>query len=89
MEYLDYKKIFYFRVNSGAFKTEKGGFYKMSTPGCPDIVCVVRGQFVGLEIKDIKGSLNANQIEFKKKLEAAGGIYLIVKSLDDIKELSS
>lgn len=87
MEYLKWKKVFHFRVNSGAVVGEYKGnrrFFKFSTPGCPDIIAVIKGKFVGLEIKDVKGKLNANQEAFKSELEKAGGKYLTVKSLDDV-----
>lgn len=84
LEYLTAKRIFHFRQNSGAFKTESGGFYRMGAVGCPDIICVVGGQFIGIEVKDIKGRLNENQVRFKEDLERAGGIYIVARSIDDI-----
>ena len=86
IEYLTYKGIFHYRNNSGAFKTESGGFYRMGMAGAPDIICVVEGVYVGLEIKDVKGKLNENQILFKERLEKAGGIYLVIRSIDEVIE---
>ena len=56
----------------------------MGTPGSPDIVCVIEGQFVGIEVKDEKGKLNPNQVAFKERLEAAGGKYVLARSVDDV-----
>ena len=68
LDFLRLKGIFHFRQNSGAFKTERGGFYRMGKSGAPDIVAVVNicyiGVYVALEIKDISGKLNDNQIKF-------------------------
>lgn len=85
IDYLRLKKIFHFRINSGAFKTEKGGFYKMvSVNGCPDIIAVVNGKFIGIEVK-LKGRYQSpGQKEFQKNLEKSGGVYILAKSLDDV-----
>jgi hypothetical protein len=84
--YLALKKRFCWR-NSGAFKTDRGGFYRMGTPGAPHIICVIEGQFVGIEVKDEKGRLNRNQIAFKERLEAAGDRYVLARSIDDVQEM--
>lgn len=88
LEYLALKRIFHYRNNTGGFKNSNGNFYTFGAKGSPDIVCVVPkngiGQFVGIEVKDVKGKLNDNQEKFKKELEKAGGIYITARSLDDI-----
>ena len=56
----------------------------MGICGAPDVICVVGGQFIGIEVKDIKGRLNENQMKFKEDLERAGGIYIVARSIDDI-----
>ena len=86
LDYLAHKKRFCWRNNSGAFKTDRGGFYRVGTPGSPDIICVIEGQFVGIEVKDEKGKLNHNQVAFKEQLEAAGGKYVVARSVDDVIE---
>ena len=58
--------------------------FTVGMAGSPDIICVVKGIYWGLEIKDIKGKLNNNQEIFRDALEKAGGIYLVIKSLDDV-----
>lgn len=87
LDYLSLKGIFHYRQNSGAFKTDRGGFYRMGASGAPDIVAVVNicyiGVYVALEIKDIHGKLNDNQIKFKEDLEKSGGFYFIIRSLED------
>jgi hypothetical protein len=84
LQYLTLKGVFHYRQNSGAFKTDAGGFYAIGTKGAPDIICVVGGRYIGIEVKDAKGRLNENQIAFQKRLEAAGGLYLVAYSLDDV-----
>jgi len=86
LEYLKLKSHFCWRNNSGAFKTERGGFYRMGTPGAPDIFLVKRpvGTFVGIEVKTLKGVLSEPQRAFSRELEAHGGIYLVARSVDDV-----
>ncbi len=84
LEYLKLKGYFCWRNNSGAFKTERGGFYRMGIKGAPDIFLIKEGRFIGLEVKTRLGTLSEAQEAFKVALEAAGGTYLIVRSLDDV-----
>ena len=89
LEWLAWKHIFHYRNNSGAFvfpetATHKRRFFKAGVVGAPDIVCVVKGQYVGIECKAAKGRQSDNQKEFQRQLEAAGGRYILAYSLDDV-----
>jgi hypothetical protein len=84
IEYLGYKKVFFYRNNSGAFKRDDGHFYRFGAVGSPDIVCVITGQYVGIEVKAPKGRQSDNQKEFQRQLEAAGGRYILAYSVDDV-----
>lgn len=93
LDYLTYKGIFHYRQNTGAFQSQykgKNSFVKFGTPGAPDIVMVVDGVYVGIEVKDSARTcspidlLNENQKLFKQNLERAGGKYIIARSLDDV-----
>jgi hypothetical protein len=72
------------RNNSGAFKREDGHFYRFGALGSPDIVCVIKGQFVGIEVKAPKGKQSEHQKEFQRNLEADGGKYVLAYSLEDV-----
>jgi predicted SprT family Zn-dependent metalloprotease len=50
-------------------------------------VCVVNGQYVGIEVKAAKGKQSDHQKEFQRQLEAAGGRYILAYSLDDVSSL--
>lgn len=87
LDYLEYKKIFHYRNNSGGgmFKgNNKDYFVRFGAVGSPDIVCVIGGQYVGIEVKDIKGKLSEGQQSFKERLEKAGGKYILARSLEDV-----
>jgi hypothetical protein len=81
LDSLRLKGLVFWRNNSGAFKTESGGFDRIGTPGAPDIIGCVDGKFVGPEVTTEKGKLSEEQ-------EAAcalfGGAYHVVRSIDDV-----
>jgi hypothetical protein len=56
----------------------------MGILGAPDIFCVHKGRCIGIEVKDVKGKQNPNQIIFDENFTNAGGIYIVARSLDDI-----
>jgi hypothetical protein len=84
LDYLALKGIFHYRNNSGAFKRDDGHFYRFGALGSPDIICVIKGQYVGIEVKAPKGKQSEHQKEFQKNLESAGGKYILAYSLDDV-----
>src|SRR3954471_17275384 len=84
LQYLALKRIFHYRNNSGAFKRDDGHFYRFGAQGSPDIVCVIKGQYIGIEVKGQNGRQSEHQQEFQRQLEASGGKYLLAYSLDEI-----
>ena len=81
--------IVFFRANSGAFKTAQGRYVKTGTPGLSDICAIWNGVFYGIEIKTATGRMSQGQKTFKKCLESAGGVYLLCRSVSDLKEVFS
>jgi hypothetical protein len=89
LNYLALRGIFHYRNNSGAFvfpatATTARRFIKAGALGSPDIVCVIDGQYVGIEVKAPKGRQIDNQKKFQWQMEAAGGKYVLAYSLDDV-----
>jgi hypothetical protein len=84
LQYLTLKGMFHCRNNSGGFKDGNNHFYRFGAVGSPDIICVVQGWFVGIEVKAPKGKQSDHQISFQKRLEAAGGKYVLAYSLQDV-----
>jgi len=84
IEWLRWKKYFFFRNNTGAFAPRAGGFYRFGAVGSPDIICVVDGRFVGIECKMVGKSQSVYQKNFQENLEAAGGIYILAYNLEDV-----
>ncbi len=83
-EYLEFKHHCFWKNNSGALPTKSGGFIRFGSPGSPDICLVYKDRFYGLEVKASKGKQSPNQIAFQDKLQKAGGLYYVVKSIDDV-----
>lgn len=85
-DYLALKKYFFFRSNTTPIFSE-GRFRRMgkyAKTGVSDIILVKDGIFHGIEVKRAGGTLSASQKAFKAELEAAGGRYEVVTSIDDV-----
>ena len=91
MQWGQYKKVLMHRINVIGTPLHKDGLtvYRPSTnKGMADIhaTIIVEGipVSVWLEVKTKKGKLSANQKAFQESIEAAGGFYYVVKSIDDV-----
>ena len=87
IQYLQIRNIFHWRNNSGATKTIGGGFIRFGAVGSPDVFVIYKGTIYGLEVKDVKGRLSEGQVAFQDGMTKAGGVYVVVRSLDDVLEL--
>jgi Holliday junction resolvase len=83
LDWLSAKKIFHYRQNSGAFK-EGTRFVRFGAVGAPDIVAVVKGTYVGIEVKAPRGHQTPSQRDFEAMLRMAGGVYVLARSLEDV-----
>jgi hypothetical protein len=52
-------------------------------PGIPDIMGIVNGRSVGLEVKTVDGRQEDTQIRFQRVYEAKGGLYRVVRSPEE------
>jgi len=86
LEYCNYKNLLFYRTQSGAIRTERGGLFKAGTPGCPDLTGCVDGRFVGVECKVGKNKQSDLQKRFEKLILEARGEYWLVYSLDEFIE---
>lgn len=57
------------------------------TDGAADYIGVCRGRFLAVEFKTAKGRQQPNQAAFQGIVERAGGIYAIIRTLDDVRRL--
>lgn len=54
--------------------------------GVPDIIACYQGIFLGIEGKTYCGTQSPAQKVQQSRIEASGGVYIIARSLDDVKE---
>ena len=76
IQYLKDNKIFHFRYNavSSAF-------------GLPDIIVILEGKFIGLEVKTETGRATELQLRMQEAIRIAGGVYEFVTSVQDVEEI--
>jgi len=90
LDYLGYKNIFHWRNNTGGFVSEYKGktrYVKFGEKGSPDIFCVVCGKIYGCEVKRSNGKQSPEQVEWQKRFEKAGGVYILARSIDDVSKV--
>ena len=59
-----------------------GGTY--AKPGDPDIIACYKGMFIAIEAKTYEGSQSDWQKLREKQIRDAGGVYLLIKSVDQL-----
>lgn len=62
---------------------EHGGMY--GTAGIPDIIACINGRFCGFEVKTGVGKPTKLQEATIRKILAAGGTAVVVRSVDEVK----
>jgi hypothetical protein len=94
LDYLTVHRVFAYRNNTGAvaadykgkkqFVPEKKRFIRFGVKGGPDIVAVIKGQFIGIEVKRPGQVQTAAQAAFETSLTLAGGKYILAHSFKDV-----
>ena len=73
------------RNNAGKMTFRSMGKYAMK--GLPDIILIIQGIFIGIEVKrEGINELRPEQESFKKKCEVNNTNYIVVHSLQEVKE---
>lgn len=57
------------------------------TRGMPDLILIIDGLFVGIELKAGKNKQSESQVEMEKKITKAGGKYYVVRSVAGLMEV--
>jgi hypothetical protein len=85
--------VFAWRTNSGGMKVEdttrtKGYRYVQfsSAKGMSDICAVIAGRFWAIEVKSSTGRVRPEQREFLAAINAAGGVGIVVRSVEELEE---
>lgn len=75
--YLRHKRVYHFRFQA-----------QSNLNGLPDIICLYKGFFLGLELKREKGGTPTGLQERKiKAINDNGGIGVIVRSVEEVEEI--
>ena len=80
------QKIYAFKSASGQVQTQEGRFFTSGKAGCPDITCCMGG-FIGVECKTGKDTQSALQKKAQAEIEAAGGKYYVIRSLEELRKI--
>ena len=64
---------------------EHGGMY--GTAGIPDIITCIKGKFVAFEVKTEIGKTTALQDATIRKINAAGGTAVVVRSVAEVRTI--
>ena len=77
---------FVWRNNTGGYKPEGyNRFVRFGLKGSADIIGVnPRGAFISVECKSGKNDLQVSQREFREKIKARNGIYIVARGIDDL-----
>lgn len=76
MSYLKRNRVLYFRFQA-----------QSNLNGLPDIICLYKGFFLGLELKKEDGKPTLLQEKKIKAINDNGGIGLIIRSVEEVKNL--
>jgi len=79
LAYLRARGILHGRHNVG----RRGGV-QFGEAGWPDIIACYKGRFVGIECKGDGGEMRTEQLFFRQRLQASGGLYIEARCLDDV-----
>ena len=76
--------VAYRQNNVGVWDAAKQVHRKGNTEkGLPDITAIIRGRYVGIEVKAGRDKLSQDQLLRKFEIERAGGVYFEARSTDD------
>lgn len=65
------------------------GFRKANqeTVGMPDIMAVINGRLLGVEVKSETGRQRPEQKEWEQKLNSAGAFYIVARGWDEVEAM--
>jgi hypothetical protein len=74
-----------YRINNGATYDRAKNIYRagVTKRGVPDIIAVVDGRFIGIEVKIGADRQSSHQREVEAEINAARGVYFIAKTYEE------
>ena len=87
LDYLSYAGWFVWKNNNvGIYKKSTGSYIPAQMKGIPDLTAIKDGRVLMVEVKTPKGKLSEHQVKFQERYEEAGGIYIVARGYEDIKD---
>lgn len=79
--------ILIWRNTVGTFHTvDIGRTMQIGLPGSSDLIGILPdGRFLGVEVKSAVGVQRKNQIAFQRAVEKRGGLYVLARSVSDVR----
>lgn len=71
--------------NTGALKDQTGRLVRYGLPGSADVIACLNGRFIGIEAKVGADRQSQKQADFATAVRRAGGIYILARSVDDVR----
>lgn len=88
LEYLQLKKYFCWRNNSGGFVDKRDHYYQFGKKGSGDILGLTReGKFFTIEVKVPGKKPTPEQTEFMNNVIVNNGIAILAHSLEDVEKV--
>lgn len=87
LKHLQAKGVYCWRNNNGALWDPKLRIYRnnpLMKPGIADIIAVHNGRHIEIECKTAVGRQSPAQKIHQKRIEQAGGIYILARSIEDV-----
>lgn len=75
------------RSNAGAARTRTGALVRFGVPGQADLSGIIapHGRRLEIEVKSATGRQSDQQRKFQEMIESMGGIYILARSLEDVR----
>jgi len=73
----------FWRQNAGRVRSDRGAWVQLGPPGISDIVGLIEGRSVFVEVKVPGGKQRTGQAAFQRAVEKAGGLYLVARSPEE------
>ena len=81
-------RLAYIKNNTGAYKTERGGYVRFGRAGSSDFLLFLHGGgCIHLEVKTSSGRQSKSQKEYQAMMEGLGHRYLVVRSVGEVAAL--
>jgi penicillin-binding protein-related factor A (putative recombinase) len=88
LNWLKMKNVFAWKTKTvGTFDPTKKVFRKPSPfyrKGVSDIIALIEGRLIAIEVKSKTGRVSQEQIEFLNQINARGGVGFIARSIEDV-----